>query len=179
MPVLGQAKRRLGARLGSSATAGEGNQNLLCAARRPPPSLSGSPPTPGSASSGSTGSSASAWPPSRFVKDAAPGAARTAAEPANRHRRRCDASGRPGGSSPPRSDRAQSNAPRDTVSANHVTAPNATGPRPAGDSNQRTSARPPSGRPLGQLPPTHRGRLTLTEPERADSTTCWFNAGRD
>jgi divalent metal cation (Fe/Co/Zn/Cd) transporter len=32
MPVLGVAKRRLGARLGSGATAGEGTQNLLCAA---------------------------------------------------------------------------------------------------------------------------------------------------
>ncbi|RCG27356.1 hypothetical protein DQ384_27035 [Sphaerisporangium album] len=31
MPVLGVAKRRLGARLGSAATAGEGAQNLLCA----------------------------------------------------------------------------------------------------------------------------------------------------
>jgi divalent metal cation (Fe/Co/Zn/Cd) transporter len=31
MPVLGRAKRRLGARLGSAATAGEGTQNLLCA----------------------------------------------------------------------------------------------------------------------------------------------------
>jgi divalent metal cation (Fe/Co/Zn/Cd) transporter len=31
MPALGVAKRRLGARLGSGATAGEGNQNLLCA----------------------------------------------------------------------------------------------------------------------------------------------------
>ena len=31
MPVLGVAKRHLGARLGSGATAGEGNQNLLCA----------------------------------------------------------------------------------------------------------------------------------------------------
>src|SRR5262249_41848866 len=31
MPALGIAKQRLGARLGSSATAGEGNQNLLCA----------------------------------------------------------------------------------------------------------------------------------------------------
>lgn len=31
MPVLGVAKRRLGARLGSEATAGEGTQNLLCA----------------------------------------------------------------------------------------------------------------------------------------------------
>jgi divalent metal cation (Fe/Co/Zn/Cd) transporter len=31
MPVLGLAKRRLGARLGSPATAGEGTQNLLCA----------------------------------------------------------------------------------------------------------------------------------------------------
>jgi divalent metal cation (Fe/Co/Zn/Cd) transporter len=30
-PVLGLAKRRLGARLGSAATAGEGTQNLLCA----------------------------------------------------------------------------------------------------------------------------------------------------
>lgn len=31
MPALGIAKRRLGARLGSGATAGEGGQNLLCA----------------------------------------------------------------------------------------------------------------------------------------------------
>ncbi len=30
-PALGVAKRRIGARLGSSATAGEGKQNLLCA----------------------------------------------------------------------------------------------------------------------------------------------------
>jgi divalent metal cation (Fe/Co/Zn/Cd) transporter len=33
MPALGLAKRRLGARLGSRATAGEGTQNLLCAAQ--------------------------------------------------------------------------------------------------------------------------------------------------
>jgi len=31
MPALGRAKHRLGARLGSAATAGEGTQNLLCA----------------------------------------------------------------------------------------------------------------------------------------------------
>lgn len=31
MPLLGMAKRRLGARLDSGATSGEGNQNLLCA----------------------------------------------------------------------------------------------------------------------------------------------------
>lgn len=31
MPALGAAKHRLGARLGSGATAGEGTQNLLCA----------------------------------------------------------------------------------------------------------------------------------------------------
>lgn len=31
MPVLGKTKHRLGARLGSDATAGEGTQNLLCA----------------------------------------------------------------------------------------------------------------------------------------------------
>jgi divalent metal cation (Fe/Co/Zn/Cd) transporter len=31
MPFLGIAKRRIGARLGSSATAGEGRQNILCA----------------------------------------------------------------------------------------------------------------------------------------------------
>lgn len=31
MPLLGLAKRRLGARLGSAATTGEGTQNLLCA----------------------------------------------------------------------------------------------------------------------------------------------------
>lgn len=33
MPALGLAKRRLGAGLGSGATAGEGTQNLLCAAQ--------------------------------------------------------------------------------------------------------------------------------------------------
>jgi divalent metal cation (Fe/Co/Zn/Cd) transporter len=33
MPALGVAKRRLGERLGSGATAGEGTQNLLCAAQ--------------------------------------------------------------------------------------------------------------------------------------------------
>jgi divalent metal cation (Fe/Co/Zn/Cd) transporter len=33
MPLLGVVKRRLGARLGSRATAGEGTQNLLCAAQ--------------------------------------------------------------------------------------------------------------------------------------------------
>ncbi|GLW12363.1 membrane protein [Microtetraspora sp. NBRC 13810] len=32
MPALGLAKRRLGARLGSPSTSGEGTQNLLCAA---------------------------------------------------------------------------------------------------------------------------------------------------
>ncbi|MEV4170002.1 hypothetical protein [Nonomuraea sp. NPDC049709] len=32
MPVLGAAKRRLGARLASAATSGEGTQNLLCGA---------------------------------------------------------------------------------------------------------------------------------------------------
>lgn len=31
MPALGMAKRRVGARLGSAATAGEGTQNILCA----------------------------------------------------------------------------------------------------------------------------------------------------
>jgi divalent metal cation (Fe/Co/Zn/Cd) transporter len=33
MPVLGMAKRRLGERLGSGATAGEGTQKLMCAAQ--------------------------------------------------------------------------------------------------------------------------------------------------
>lgn len=33
MPVLGTVKRRLGQRLGSGATAGEGTQNLMCAAQ--------------------------------------------------------------------------------------------------------------------------------------------------
>ncbi|HEY5355762.1 MAG TPA: cation transporter [Streptosporangiaceae bacterium] len=33
MPVLGMAKRRLGQRLDSGATAGEGTQNLMCAAQ--------------------------------------------------------------------------------------------------------------------------------------------------
>jgi divalent metal cation (Fe/Co/Zn/Cd) transporter len=31
MPLLGRAKQRIGQRLGSGATAGEGNQNMLCA----------------------------------------------------------------------------------------------------------------------------------------------------
>jgi divalent metal cation (Fe/Co/Zn/Cd) transporter len=31
MPILGMAKKRLGAKLGSGATTGEGTQNLLCA----------------------------------------------------------------------------------------------------------------------------------------------------
>jgi divalent metal cation (Fe/Co/Zn/Cd) transporter len=33
MPALGTAKHRLGRRLGSGATAGEGTQNLMCAAQ--------------------------------------------------------------------------------------------------------------------------------------------------
>jgi divalent metal cation (Fe/Co/Zn/Cd) transporter len=33
MPMLGMAKRHLGGRLGSGATAGEGTQNLMCAAQ--------------------------------------------------------------------------------------------------------------------------------------------------
>jgi divalent metal cation (Fe/Co/Zn/Cd) transporter len=33
MPLLGRAKRKLGTRLGSAATAGEGTQNYLCAAQ--------------------------------------------------------------------------------------------------------------------------------------------------
>lgn len=33
MPLLGRAKQRLGARLGSEATTGEGLQNLMCAAQ--------------------------------------------------------------------------------------------------------------------------------------------------
>jgi divalent metal cation (Fe/Co/Zn/Cd) transporter len=33
MPILGRAKHRLGTRLGSNATAGEGTQNYLCAAQ--------------------------------------------------------------------------------------------------------------------------------------------------
>ena len=33
MPLLGRAKRRLGGRLGSAATAGKGTQNYLCAAQ--------------------------------------------------------------------------------------------------------------------------------------------------
>jgi divalent metal cation (Fe/Co/Zn/Cd) transporter len=31
MPALGRAKQRIGSRLGSGATAGEGTQNMLCA----------------------------------------------------------------------------------------------------------------------------------------------------
>jgi divalent metal cation (Fe/Co/Zn/Cd) transporter len=31
MPILGRAKERIGGRMGSAATRGEGRQNLLCA----------------------------------------------------------------------------------------------------------------------------------------------------
>ena len=31
MPLVGRAKQQIGQRLGSGATAGEGNQNMLCA----------------------------------------------------------------------------------------------------------------------------------------------------
>jgi hypothetical protein len=47
MPLLGRAKHKLVARLGSAATAREGTQNYLCAAG-PPPCCSRSPsPPPG------------------------------------------------------------------------------------------------------------------------------------
>jgi hypothetical protein len=66
-PALGLAKRRIGARLGSSATAGEGTQNLLCAylARRCSP---GWPPTCCSAPGGSTARSRWESLPGRWSK---------------------------------------------------------------------------------------------------------------
>jgi divalent metal cation (Fe/Co/Zn/Cd) transporter len=54
MPLLGRAKRRLGARLGSAATAAEGIQNYLCAAQAAAV-LAGLSRPPGAAAGGWTG----------------------------------------------------------------------------------------------------------------------------
>ena len=79
MPVLGIAKHRLGARLNSGATAGEGTQNLLCAYLAAP-SWPAWPQTPGSAGGGWTPSSDSPSPRSRSGRALSPGEAKTAAD---------------------------------------------------------------------------------------------------
>jgi hypothetical protein len=80
MPALGMAKRRLGARLDSAATAGEGNQNLLCAylAAAVLVGLLAN-------TLGSTRSSPSPSPASPYAKASRHGKAKTAADS---HRRR-------------------------------------------------------------------------------------------
>ena len=54
MPILGRANHRLGARLHSGATAGEGTQNYLCAARPPACWWVWRSPRPGPSAGGST-----------------------------------------------------------------------------------------------------------------------------
>jgi hypothetical protein len=54
MPLLGRAKRKLAAVLGSAATAGEGTQNYLCAAQAGLCWLGWPSPPPGPAGGGST-----------------------------------------------------------------------------------------------------------------------------
>ena len=77
-PALGLAKRRIGARLGSAATIGEGTQNLLCAYLAIAV-FAGLAPTPFSAPGGSTVPSRSASPPGPSSKADAPGPGRPAA----------------------------------------------------------------------------------------------------
>ncbi len=67
-PALGVAKRRIGVRLGSSATAGEGSQNLLCA-YLVMAVLAGLPPTRCWAPGGSTAWSRSGSPAGQWWKD--------------------------------------------------------------------------------------------------------------
>jgi hypothetical protein len=78
MPILGVAKRRLGNRLDSGATKGEGLQNLICAAQAGP-SWPDWPPPPRSDGVGSIRSSDCCWPAGRPAKGLRPGRARTAA----------------------------------------------------------------------------------------------------
>src|SRR4051812_46575251 len=79
MPLLGVAKRRLADQLGSAATRGEGNQNLLCAylAAAVLVGLAGN---AFSGCGGSTPSPRCSSRASRSARDARPGAARAAAQ---------------------------------------------------------------------------------------------------
>jgi len=87
-PALGVAKRRIGARLGSSATAGEGTRTC-CAPTWPWPCSPGWPPTPCGAPGGSTAWSRSASQAGRSSKDGEPGPGSHAAAPASQvHRAR-------------------------------------------------------------------------------------------
>jgi hypothetical protein len=86
MPFLGMAKQRLADTLDSSATHGEGSQNLICAL--PARSSSASPAMPSSAGGGSTRSRRSPSPASRSGRAPRPGAARVAAPPRSSPRRR-------------------------------------------------------------------------------------------
>jgi hypothetical protein len=78
MPALGLAKRRLGTRLYSRATTGEGVQNLLTAAQGAAV-LFGLAATAAWGCTGSTRPSPSPWPPWLSVKESRPGAATAAA----------------------------------------------------------------------------------------------------
>ena len=80
MPLLGRAKRKLAARLGSAATAGEGTQNYLCAAQAALCWLGWPSPPPGPAGGGSTPSSGWPSPWRQCGKASDPGAATTAAD---------------------------------------------------------------------------------------------------
>lgn len=78
MPALGLAKRRLEDTLGSRATAGEGVQNLLCAAQAGAVLL-GLGATKFLGGAGSIPRSRCYWQPGPPVKASGPGAAKTAA----------------------------------------------------------------------------------------------------
>jgi divalent metal cation (Fe/Co/Zn/Cd) transporter len=80
MPALGIAKHRLGKRLGSGATAGEGTQNLMCAAQAAGVLLALVVVAVWRAAGRSTRSSRSVSPPGRSGKETGPGAAQTAAD---------------------------------------------------------------------------------------------------
>jgi hypothetical protein len=80
MPLLGRAKRKLAAVLGSAATAGEGTQNYLCAAQAGLCWLGWPSPPPGPAGGGSTPSSGWPSPRRQCGKASDPGPAATAAD---------------------------------------------------------------------------------------------------
>ena len=103
MPTLGRAKRRLAARLGSAATAGEGTQNLLCAALAGAVLL-GLLPMPRSPGGRWTGASVSRSPRSLLARAAPPGGERAAADsgPVSWHRRCLRGHGQPRAGTAPR-----------------------------------------------------------------------------
>ena len=80
MPLLGRAKHKLAARLGSAATAGEGTQNYLCAAQAAAVLLALAVTAAWPPAGGWTRSSAWASPPWQCGKASNPGAATTAAD---------------------------------------------------------------------------------------------------